>query len=71
MTKIVCAEDLTTEATTLFNPDEPAASAFEVFQTETDDCIPVVAHDEPHELLGVVRRSDVMHALITQRRKQK
>ncbi len=42
-----------------------------LFQAETDDCIPVVTRVEPQELVGVVRRSDVVHALITQRRKSK
>ena len=55
----------------LLHPDEPASRAFELFQAETDDCIPVVTRAEPHELLGVVRRSDVVHALITQRRKSR
>ncbi len=71
VSQIVCAEDLATETQTFLYPDEPATHAFELFQNETDDCIPVVMRDEPHELLGVVRRSDVMHALITQHSKRK
>ncbi|MBC8353433.1 MAG: cation:proton antiporter [Planctomycetes bacterium] len=71
VTQLVRAEDLATETDALLYPDEPAANAFELFQAETDDCIPVINRDEPHELLGVVRRSDVMHALITQHRKTK
>ena len=69
--QLVRAEDLISEATALLYPDEPASRAFELFQAETDDCIPVIDRAEPHELQGVVRRSDVMHALITQRRKRK
>ncbi len=71
VTQLVRAEDLATETDSLLYPDEPAANAFDMFQAETDDCIPVIARDAPHELLGVVRRSDVMHALITQHRKTK
>lgn len=71
VTQLVCAEDLATETDAFLYPDEPATHAFELFQAETDDCIPVVTRAEPHELLGVVRRSDVMHALITQHRKSK
>ncbi len=71
VTELVRAEDLATESDAILYPDEPATHAFELFQSETDDCIPVVTRDEPRELLGVVRRSDVMHALITQRRKTK
>jgi CBS-domain-containing membrane protein len=71
VTKLVRAEDLVTRSDAFLSPDEPAERAFELFQVETDDCIPVVTRQQPHELLGVVRRSDVMHALITQRRKRK
>jgi hypothetical protein len=69
--QLVRAEDLASGTDALLYPDEPASRAFELFQAETDDCIPVVTRDDPHELLGVVRRSDVMRALITQRRKSK
>jgi Kef-type K+ transport system membrane component KefB len=71
VTQLARAEDLVSESKAYLTPDEPATRAFELFQIETDDCIPVVSQGEPHELLGVVRRSDVMHALITQRRKTK
>ena len=71
LTQLVRAEDLIAETHSVLYPDEPATRAFELFQSEVDDCIPIVSRDEPHELLGVVRRSDVMHALITQRRKTK
>ena len=69
--KLVRAEDIVTEIQTCLHSDDPASRAFELFQGETDDCIPVVGRESPHELLGVVRRSDVMHALITQRKKKK
>ena len=69
--QLVRAEDLVSETDVFLHPDEPASRAFELFQAETDDCIPVVTRVEPHELLGVVRRSDVVHTLITQRRKNK
>ena len=68
---LVRAEDLVTDIDACLHIDEPATRAFELFQGETDDCIPVVERQIPHALLGVVRRSDVMHALITQRRKNK
>lgn len=69
--QLVRAEDLATKSTAFLHLDEPASRAFELFQAETDDCIPVVTRSKPTELLGVVRRSDVMHALITQHRKTK
>ncbi len=71
LASMVCAVDLTSGADAVLYPDQPASDAFELFQTETDDCIPVVSPNGSRELLGVVRRSDVMHALITQRRKVK
>jgi Kef-type K+ transport system membrane component KefB len=71
VTKLVCAEDLMSDGSAVLYPDEPATRAFELFKAETDDCIPVVSRTLPNELLGVVRRSDVMHALITQRRRTK
>jgi Kef-type K+ transport system membrane component KefB len=71
VTQLVRAEDLATELDSVLYLDEPATHAFELFQAETDDCIPVVDRDEPHALLGVVRRSDVMHSLIAHHRKAK
>lgn len=71
VSQLVCAEDLATSCDALLFPDDPASHAFELFQTETDDCVPVVRRGEVPELIGVVRRSDVMHALITQRRRRK
>ncbi|MCC9604011.1 cation:proton antiporter [Stieleria sp. JC731] len=68
--KLVRAEDLVSDLQSYLHMDDPATKAFELFQGETDDCIPVVSRGKPHELQGVVRRSDVMHALITQRRKK-
>ncbi len=70
-TQLVRAEDLATHCDAFLHPDDPISRAVEIFQGETDDCVPVVRNDDSSELLGVVRRSDVMHALITQRRKKK
>jgi CBS domain-containing protein len=69
--QLVRAEDLISAADVVLHPDEPASRAFELFQAETDDCIPVVTRGESRELVGVVRRSDVVHALITRRRRKK
>ncbi len=69
VSQLVCAEDLVTKCDGVLHPDEPAKHAFELFQAETDDCIPVVSRGEQQELLGVVRRSDVMHALISRHHK--
>jgi CBS-domain-containing membrane protein len=61
---LVRAEDLTTPVRALLFPDDPAARALELLKNEADDCIPVVAREQPHLLLGVVRRNDVMNLLI-------
>lgn len=66
---LVRAADLVSDSDVRLYPDDPASRAFELFQDETDDCIPVVTRAEPHELVGVIRRADIVHALITQRRK--
>jgi Kef-type K+ transport system membrane component KefB/CBS domain-containing protein len=71
VTKLIRAEDLATPCDSVLYPDDPATDAFALFQAETDDCIPVVTKDESQRLLGVVRRSDIMHALITQHRSTK
>ena len=71
VTQLVNAIDLISDSEALLSPDEPVTRAFELFQEETDDCIPVVTADGTRELMGVVRRSDVVHALITRRKKQK
>ncbi len=71
VSELVRAEDLVSESDTFLHPDDPVHRAFELFEAETDDCIPVVAREQPHDLQGVVRRSDVMHALITQHRSTK
>jgi hypothetical protein len=69
--QLVRAEDLVSDSAAVLYPDDPAARAFELFEDETDDCIPVITRDASNELQGVVRRSDVMHALITHHRKTK
>ena len=33
-------------------------------QTTKDDCLPVVTRNEPHRLIGLVRRRDVLRLLI-------
>ena len=43
----------------------------EVFQRVADDCLPVVSREEPHTLLGVVRRAEFTHLLIHRHRSTK
>lgn len=66
---LVRAADLATPANTVLYDDATLEVAAEAFQKETDDCIPVVARAAPHELVGVIRRSDVMQILVRRRKK--
>jgi hypothetical protein len=68
VSQLVRAEDLTSPVGAVLHPDDALTHAFDLFQDEADDCIPVVTRDEPHALLGVVRRSDVMHMLVRRHR---
>lgn len=69
VTQLVKAEDLATPADQLLLPSDTVVHASEVFQAEVDDCLPVLVPDTNRQLLGVVRRTDIMHALIVMRRK--
>ncbi|MBN1589607.1 MAG: cation:proton antiporter [Pirellulales bacterium] len=61
---LVRAADVTTPpGATLFS-DESASRACTLFAHTRDDCIPVVSRDEPRQLLGIVRRRDVLRLLI-------
>ena len=66
---LVRAADLATNAATLLHADEPATRAVELLRAGADDCIPVVARESPHALVGIVRRSDVTNMLIRGRRR--
>jgi Kef-type K+ transport system membrane component KefB len=64
VTELVCAEDLATPVEAVMYPDETVTRAAELFNRIQDDCMPVVNREEPHALIGIVRRSDVMRVLI-------
>ena len=66
---LVLAEDLATPAQTVLYENATLEAAAEAFQRETDDCLPVVTLEPPHRLVGVLRRSDVMHLLVRRRKK--
>jgi len=61
---LVRAADITTPVGRAVYPDDAVARACEIFSSTKDDCIPVVTQDQPHQLLGVVRRRDVLRMLI-------
>ncbi|MEE8450733.1 MAG: CBS domain-containing protein [Thermoguttaceae bacterium] len=64
---LVRAADLTTPAGRVLHPGEPLARASAMFAASKDDCIPVIAAEKPHQLLGVVRRRDVFRLLMRDR----
>jgi CBS domain-containing protein len=61
---MVRADDIMTPAGWVLHPDETSARAYELFQANKDDCIPVVTRDKPYQLLGLVRRRDVLRMLL-------
>ncbi|MBI1309705.1 CBS domain-containing protein [bacterium] len=64
VTELVCAEDLATPVEAVIYQDETVTRAAELFKRIQDDCLPVVEREEPHALIGIIRRSDVMRVLI-------
>ena len=61
---LVRATDVTTPPGATLYPDESGSRACTLFAHTQDDCIPVVSRDEPRQLLGIVRRRDVLRLLI-------
>jgi len=57
--KLVNAFDLASPSKQL-HVDDSAVHAWEQFREGHDDCIPVVTHDVPPRLLGLVKRRDLM-----------
>ena len=66
--ELVRAIDIATAVEKVVYPDELASVAFDFFQHSSDDCLPVVSREEPHIMLGIVRRSDVRTILIQKKR---
>jgi len=64
---LVRAADVTTPVGRVLYPDEPISRASAMFAASKDDCIPVIAAEPPHRLLGVVRRRDVLRLLVRDR----
>jgi len=61
---LVRAADVTTPARWVLHPDEPVPRVQEMFEASQDDCLPVVTREQPSQLVGVVRRRDVLRLLI-------
>jgi len=65
---LVRADDVMTKTTRLLHPDDLASTAFDIFEHSKDDCLPIVSVDEPHLLVGILRRRDVLRLLIRGKR---
>lgn len=61
---LVRAADVMTPASRMLFPEDPATKAFDIFELSKDDCLPIVTSDEPHQLVGTLRRRDVLRLLI-------
>lgn len=61
--RLVLAADLATSAVWVLQPDTPVGRAVDLFKLTRDDCLPVVTADQSQQLLGVVRRRDLLRLL--------
>ena len=61
---LVNAADIAIPVNETFYPDEPITDAWAYFQRQQDDAVPVIAREEPHRLLGIVRRRDLYQLFI-------
>lgn len=61
---LVRAADVMTPASRMLFPEDPATKAFDIFELSKDDCLPIVTSEEPHRLVGTLRRRDVLRLLI-------
>ena len=61
---LVRAADVMTIASRMLYPEDPATKAFDIFEHSKDDCLPIVTSEEPHQLVGTLRRRDVLRLLI-------
>ncbi|MGD9127455.1 MAG: CBS domain-containing protein, partial [Planctomycetia bacterium] len=60
VSSLIRAADIAVPPSRLLFPDNTATDAFSMFSITKDDSIPVVTREEPHILLGMLRRRDLM-----------
>ena len=61
---LVRAADVATPVGLVLYPDETISKAHKIFETTKDDLIPVISREPPGQLVGAVRRRDVLRLLI-------
>ncbi|MCA9018034.1 MAG: CBS domain-containing protein, partial [Planctomycetaceae bacterium] len=57
---LVRAADLANNLETVVYPDDSLARVWTKFREGSYDCLPVVAREQPHRLLGVIRRWEIL-----------
>lgn len=57
---LVKADDLAVPAWVVLYPDQPLVEACHELDHTLDDCIPVVTREEPHKLVGLIKRSEAL-----------
>ncbi|RMF38959.1 MAG: CBS domain-containing protein [Planctomycetota bacterium] len=65
---LVRAEDLAMPLEVALQTDQPLSAAVDAFRKTSDDIIPVITPQTPHQFVGVLRRSDLMQFLIASRK---
>lgn len=57
---LVRAADLANNLETVVYPDDSLAHVWSKFREDSYDCLPVVSREQPHRLLGVIRRWEIL-----------
>ncbi|WP_417383416.1 cation:proton antiporter [Gimesia sp.] len=57
---LVRAADLANSLETVVYPDDSLARVWSKFREDSYDCLPVVSREQPHRMLGVIRRWEIL-----------
>ena len=57
---LVRAADLANNLETVVYPDDSLARVWSKFREDSYDCLPVVSREQPHRMLGVIRRWEIL-----------
>lgn len=57
---LVRAADLASHLETVVYPDDTLARVWSKFREDSYDCLPVVSREQPHRMLGVIRRWEIL-----------
>ncbi len=57
---LVRAADLANSLETVVYPDDSLARVWTKFREDSYDCLPVVSREQPHRMLGVIRRWEIL-----------